>query len=56
MPLIKISKQIYPPSDLIFNAFKLTPISKIKVVVVGQDPYIKPNQAMGKKTKLNPDE
>jgi uracil-DNA glycosylase len=41
------SKKIYPPVDLIFNAFRLTPINKIKVVVVGQDPYHQPGQAMG---------
>jgi len=41
------SKRIYPPVDLIFNAFRLTPVNKIKVVVVGQDPYHQPGQAMG---------
>ena len=39
--------QIYPPHELIFNAFKLTPINKVKVVVVGQDPYHQQGQAMG---------
>ncbi len=37
----------YPPRDLLFNAFKLTPLSNVKVVIVGQDPYHEPNQAMG---------
>jgi len=37
----------YPPRKLIFNAFLLTPLNKVKVVVVGQDPYHEPNQAMG---------
>jgi uracil-DNA glycosylase len=38
---------IYPPKDLIFNAFNLTPLSKVKVVILGQDPYHGPGQAMG---------
>ncbi len=37
----------YPPRDLLFNAFKLTPLKKVKVVIIGQDPYHEPNQAMG---------
>jgi len=37
----------YPPRELLFNAFKLTPLDKVKVVIVGQDPYHEPNQAMG---------
>lgn len=39
--------QIYPPSCLIFNAFNLTPFDKVKVVIIGQDPYHGANQAMG---------
>jgi len=42
-----LRKTIYPPRDLIFNAFKLTPLSEIKVVVLGQDPYHEKGQAMG---------
>ncbi len=38
---------IYPPKDLIFNAFNLTPFSKVKVVILGQDPYHGLGQAMG---------
>jgi uracil-DNA glycosylase len=38
---------VYPPVPLIFNAFKTTPFSSLKVVIVGQDPYIKPGEAMG---------
>tara|TARA_B100002051_G_C16745407_1_gene647275 strand:- start:10266 stop:10934 length:669 start_codon:yes stop_codon:yes gene_type:complete len=38
---------IYPPEDLIFNAFNLTPISEVKVVILGQDPYHGDNQAHG---------
>lgn len=37
----------YPSKDLIFNAFKLTKQNELKVVIVGQDPYHEPNQAMG---------
>lgn len=39
--------EVYPPRELIFNAFKLTPLEDIKVVVIGQDPYHEPGQAMG---------
>ena len=38
---------IYPPGPLIFNAFNVTPFDKIKVVILGQDPYHGPGQAMG---------
>ncbi len=38
---------IYPPADDIFNAFHFTPLSKVKVVILGQDPYHGPNQAHG---------
>lgn len=41
------TKTIYPKPEDIFNAFKLTPISKTKIVIVGQDCYHEPNQAMG---------
>ncbi|CRH03987.1 uracil-DNA glycosylase, putative [Plasmodium relictum] len=40
-------KVIYPPEKLVFNAFLKTPLSKIKAVIVGQDPYHQKNQAMG---------
>lgn len=40
-------KVIYPPGSLIFNAFALTPVDRVKVVVIGQDPYHGPGQAMG---------
>ena len=38
---------IYPSRENMFNAFKFTPVENIKVVIVGQDPYHEPNQAMG---------
>lgn len=44
---IKEGKILYPPSTLIFNAFNLTPFNKVKVVIIGQDPYHGPGQAMG---------
>lgn len=40
-------KLIYPPGSLIFNAFNTTPLPKVKVVILGQDPYHNPGQAMG---------
>ncbi|PIE48059.1 MAG: uracil-DNA glycosylase [Gammaproteobacteria bacterium] len=40
-------KTIYPPANQIFNAFNLTPLSKVKVVILGQDPYHGAGQAMG---------
>lgn len=40
-------KVIYPPGPLIFNAFTQTPFDKVKVVMLGQDPYHGPGQAMG---------
>lgn len=38
---------IYPSGGLIFNAFSLTPYDKVKVIILGQDPYHNANQAMG---------
>lgn len=40
-------KQVYPRARDIFNAFNLCPIDKVKVVIIGQDPYHEPGQAMG---------
>ena len=42
-----LGKIIYPPSSLIFNAFNQTPFHKLKVVIIGQDPYHAPDQANG---------
>ena len=44
---IAAGKTIYPPGPLIFNAFNTTPFDKVKVVILGQDPYHNPNEAMG---------
>ena len=38
---------LYPPGNLIFNAFQRTPFDKVKVVILGQDPYHGPGQAHG---------
>ena len=46
-------KTIFPPKELIFNAFKLTPLNKVKVVIFGQDPYPNPNEAMGLAFSVN---
>ena len=40
-------KTIYPPGSLIFNAFNTTPFPEVKVVIIGQDPYHNPGEAMG---------
>lgn len=37
----------YPPARLVFNAFNLCPFDRVKVVVIGQDPYHEPGQAHG---------
>lgn len=41
------TKTVYPPKRLILNAFDVTAPNQIKAVILGQDPYINPNQAMG---------
>jgi uracil-DNA glycosylase len=41
------SYRIYPPGSQIFNAFNLCPFDKVKVVIIGQDPYHGPGQAHG---------
>lgn len=40
-------QQCFPPGHLIFNAFNLCPFDQVKVVIIGQDPYHEPGQAMG---------
>ena len=39
--------EVYPPGKLIFNAFNSCPFDKVKVVIIGQDPYHEPGQAHG---------
>lgn len=41
------TSQVFPPAKLIFNAFDQCPIDKVKVVILGQDPYHEPGQAHG---------
>ena len=43
----KKNEVVFPPSELIFNAFNITPFDEVKVVILGQDPYHGLNQAMG---------
>ena len=46
---------VYPPAKLIFNAFNRTPFDKVKVVILGQDPYHEPGQAQGLAFYVPPD-
>ncbi|SHK02251.1 Uracil-DNA glycosylase [Anaerocolumna jejuensis DSM 15929] len=46
---------IYPNADDIFNAFHLTPLNKVKVVIIGQDPYHNVGQAHGLCFSVKPD-
>ncbi len=43
----KSGKEIYPAEEKAFEAFRLTPFTKVKVVILGQDPYHGPGQAHG---------
>lgn len=42
-----LSKTIFPPASQVFNAFNSCPLEKVKVVIIGQDPYHGPAQANG---------
>ncbi|MBQ9646236.1 MAG: uracil-DNA glycosylase [Prevotella sp.] len=44
----------YPPGKLIFNAFNLCPFDRVKVVIIGQDPYHEPGQAHGLSFSVQP--
>ena len=48
--------QIFPPADDIFNAFHLTPLSEVKVMILGQDPYHNAHQAHGLCFSVLPDQ
>ena len=48
------SHTVYPPGDDIFNAFHLTPLGNVKVVIIGQDPYHEPGQAHGLSFSVKP--
>ena len=43
----KTREIVYPPGNLIFNAFNLTPFKRVRAVILGQDPYHGAHQAMG---------
>jgi len=43
----ELGKTIYPPGPLIFNAYNCTPFDRVKVIIIGQDPYHGPGQAHG---------
>ena len=47
---------VYPPADDIFNAFHFTPLSKVKVLILGQDPYHNVHQAHGLSFSVLPGE
>lgn len=47
--------QIFPEADDIFNAFQLTPLSEVKVVILGQDPYHNVGQAHGLSFSVKPE-
>lgn len=50
------ARTIYPPADDIFNAFHFTPLSKVKVLLLGQDPYHGEHQAHGLSFSVLPDQ
>lgn len=45
---------VYPPAEELFNAFHLTPFEKVKVVILGQDPYHNTGQAHGLSFSVKP--
>ena len=49
------TRKIFPPGDDIFNAFHLTPLSEVKCVIIGQDPYHDDGQAHGLCFSVKPD-
>lgn len=48
------TETVYPPADDIFNAFHTTPLSHVKCVIIGQDPYHEPGQAHGLSFSVKP--
>lgn len=50
------TRVVYPPADDIFNAFHLTPLSEVKALILGQDPYNGPRQAHGLCFSVLPDQ
>ena len=50
------SRVVYPPAEDIFNAFHFTPLNKVKVLLLGQDPYHNEHQAHGMSFSVLPDQ
>ena len=48
------TQSIYPPYEELFSAFQYTPLSKVKVLILGQDPYHEPGQAHGMSFSVKP--
>ena len=44
---VAAGRGFFPPAPLVFNALRLTPFDDVRVVILGQDPYHGPGQAMG---------
>lgn len=51
---VSMGHRCYPPRSEIFNAFRLTPLSDLKVIILGQDPYHEEGQAMGLSFSVRP--
>lgn len=49
------TRVVYPPADEIFSAFHFTPLSQVKVVILGQDPYHNAHQAHGLSFSVKPE-
>jgi uracil-DNA glycosylase len=49
-----VEMKIYPPQEKMFRAFELCPLTSLKVVIIGQDPYHQPGQANGLAFSVNP--
>lgn len=47
------TKTVYPPKEALFKAFEITPFENVKIVILGQDPYHQPDQAMGLAFSVN---
>jgi len=47
------TRTVYPPAEDIYNAFRLTPLNNVKVVILGQDPYINRGEAHGLAFSVN---
>jgi uracil-DNA glycosylase len=50
----RLSHEVFPPAEDVFNAFRLTPLTKVRVLVLGQDPYHDDGQAHGLSFSVRP--